>query len=209
MSPGVFTIGHSTHPLERFIGLLSVHGIDVVCDVRSKPWSRLNPWFNRDELKHALRAHGIGYLFLGRELGARSDDPSCYENGRVQYDRLARTELFQQGLSRIQDGLRRGFRIALMCAEKEPLECHRAILVARHLAAAGMDVRHIHANGKLETHADALSRLARMVGVPEDDMFRSPEDLQSDSYRRQESRIAYRIERTPAVAHAAAASALG
>ncbi len=209
MQETVFTVGHSTHTQERFIGLLSAHAITAVCDVRSKPYSRINSQFNRDELKEVLPHHGIAYLFLGKELGARSDDPCCYENGKVQYDRLARTDLFQQGLSRIQDGMQKGFRIALMCAEKEPLECHRTILVARYLAAAGIDVKHIHANGKLEPHADALSRLARMVGVPEDDMFRSAEDLQADTYRRQESRIAYELERAPASTHAAMRSALG
>ncbi len=200
MQKTVFTIGHSTHQQERFITLLSLHGITALCDVRSKPYSRVNPQFNREELKKALPSHGIEYLFLGAELGARSDDPACYENGKVQYDRLSRTELFQCGLKRIQDGMNKDFRIALMCAEKEPLECHRTILVARHLAALGIDVQHIHASGKLESHADAINRLSRMVGVPETDMFRSPEELQADAYRRQEDRIAYAERSTTATA---------
>jgi uncharacterized protein (DUF488 family) len=208
MQQSVFTIGHSTHLHERFIELLSAHRITAVCDVRSTPYSRVNPQFNRDELKEVLPVHGIAYLFLGKELGARSDDPSCYEDGKVQYDRLARTDLFQQGLSRIHDGMWKGFRIALMCAEKEPLECHRTILVSRHLADAGIEVQHIHSNGELETHVAALVRLARMVGVPEDDMFRSPEDLRADAYRRQEKRIAYRMERAPELTHAAMRSTL-
>jgi uncharacterized protein (DUF488 family) len=199
MQQTVFTIGHSTHQQERFISLLSLHGITALCDVRSKPYSRVNPQFNREELKKALPVQGIEYLFLGDELGARSDDPACYENGKVQYDRLAHTEIFQRGLTRIQAGMGKGFRIALMCAEKEPLECHRTILVARHLAELGIDVQHIHANGKLESHPDALIRLSRMVGVPEVDMFRSPEELQADVYRRQEDRIAY-VERPAAAA---------
>src|SRR5579862_3475831 len=111
MKQSVFTVGHSTHAQERFIGLLSAHGITAVCDVRSKPYSRVNPQFNRDELKEVLPVYGITYLFLGKELGARSDDPSCYEDGKVQYDRLARTELFKQGIERVQDGMRKGFRI--------------------------------------------------------------------------------------------------
>ena len=190
MQQTVFTIGHSTHPQERLIGLLTQHGITALCDVRSKPYSRMNPQFNREELKDALKVTGIAYVFLGKELGARSEDPSCYEEGKVQYDRLAHTELFQQGLQRIQEGMKK-YRIALMCAEKEPLECHRTILVARYLAALDLDVQHIHANGKLESHAEALRRLSRLVGLPEEDMFRSPEDIQADAYRRQENRIAY------------------
>jgi uncharacterized protein (DUF488 family) len=200
MQDTVFTIGHSTHSQERFIALLRQHGVTALCDVRSKPFSRLNPQFNLDELKKVLPEHGTKYLFLGKELGARSDDPACYERGKVQYDRLARTELFQQGLARIQDGMSKGFRIALMCAEKEPLECHRTILVARHLAALGIEVQHIHANGNLESHSDALHRLAQMVDVPEQDIFRrSPEELEDDAYRRQENRIAYELGRASAL----------
>ena len=200
MQGTVFTIGHSTHPQERFIDLLRRHGVTALCDVRSSPFSRVNPQFNLDALKKVLPKHGIRYLFLGKELGARSDDPACYEGGKVQYDRLARTELFQQGLARVQDGMSKGFRIALMCAEKEPLECHRTILVARHLAALGIDVQHIDENGNPESHNDALRRLAQMVDVPEQDIFnRSPEELQDDAYRRQENRIAYELERASAL----------
>ena len=190
MQDTVFTIGHSTHPKERFIALLHQHGITALCDVRSMPYSRISPQFNREELKESLRACSITYVFLGEELGARSDDPLCYDHGKVRYDRLGHPELFQQGLTRLRDGMQK-YRVALMCAEKEPLECHRSILVARYLAALGLDVQHIHADGKLESHADALSRLAQLLNLGEDDMFRSREDLVADAYRLQEERIAY------------------
>ena len=187
----VFTIGHSTHQQERFVELLKQHGITALCDVRSKPYSRMNPQFNREELERTLLAEGIEYRFLGKELGARSDDPSCYENGKVLYGRLAHTELFQYGLKRLLRGMKDNHRIALMCAEKEPLECHRTLLVARHLAALGLCIEHIHADGHLENHEAALCRLARMLNVPEDDMFRSREELLAETYERQEERIAY------------------
>lgn len=190
MKDTLFTIGHSTHPQQRFIALLRQHGITALCDVRSKPYSRMNPQFNREELKQALRDCGIAYVFLGKELGARSEDPACYEGGRVQYDRLSQTDLFRQGLERVQDGVKK-YRLALMCAEKEPLECHRTILVARYLVLHGLDVEHIHADGRLEDHVAALSRLARMLNMPEQDMFRSSEELLADLYHRQEERIAY------------------
>jgi uncharacterized protein (DUF488 family) len=196
MRDAVFTIGHSTHSQERFIALLHQHGITALCDVRSKPYSRVNPQFNREELKRSLRACGIAYVFLGKELGARSEDPACCEQGKVQYDRLAHTDLFRHGLERVQEGMKK-YRLALMCAEKEPLECHRTILVARHLAAVGLDVRHIHADGRVESHADALSRLTRMLNLPEYDMFHSRDELLAESYRRQEERIAH--EASPAV----------
>jgi uncharacterized protein (DUF488 family) len=200
----VFTIGHSTHPQERLITLLRQHGITAVCDVRSTPYSRVNPQFNREMLKEFLRECGIKYVFLGKELGARSEDPACYENGKVQYDRLARTDLFRQGLERVQKGMQ-DYRLAIMCAEKEPLECHRAILVSRHLVDLGLEVQHIHADGRLESHVDALSRLAQMFNLLEHDMFRSPEELLADAYRRQEGRIAYDSEAVPEDARARAA----
>ena|ERR1700733_13799712 len=196
MPDTIFTIGHSTHSQEYFISLLSRHGITALCDVRSKPYSRVNPQFNREELEKALLARGIAYRFLGKELGARSDDPGCYERGKVQYERLAETELFKHGIKRVLRGMKDGFRIAVMCAEKEPLECHRTILVARHLATLGLGVDHIHADGHLESHDAALSRLARMVNLPEEDMFRSREELLADAYRRQEERIAYEVAGT-------------
>ncbi len=206
MQHTIFTIGHSTHPQERFIALLRQHRITALCDVRSKPYSRFNPQFNREELKEFLRECGIKYVFLGKELGARSEDPACYENGKVLYDRLARTDLFRLGLERVQKGMK-DYRIALMCAEKEPIECHRAILVARHLADLGLDVQHIHADGRLESHADALSRLVRILNLPEHDMFQSREELLAEAYRRQEGRIAYDSgEAVPADASASSAA---
>lgn len=191
MQNTVFTIGHSTHSQELFISLLQRHRVTALCDVRSKPYSRMNPQFNREELKDALLAQGVQYRFLGKELGARSDDPNCYENGKVQYDRLAETELFKYGLKRILRGMRDDFRIALICAEKEPLECHRAILVARHLVARGVTVEHILADGSLENHDAALSRLARMINLREPDLIHSREQLIEDAYRKQGERIAY------------------
>lgn len=191
MQQTVFTIGHSTHTLERLIALLRLHEITAVADVRSTPYSRTNPQFNREYLKGQLRTVGITYAFLGKELGARSQDPSCYENGRVQYGRIALTELFQQGLDRVQEEAKK-YRLALMCAEKEPLECHRTVLVARHLSSRGIAVQHILPNGRLENQAEVLDRLMRQLDLPETDLFRSHEDVQSDAYRIQESRIAYR-----------------
>lgn len=197
MEDAIYTIGHSTHPEEHFVGLLLSHGITAISDVRSKPYSRVNPQYNREELKQTLRIHGISYVFLGKELGARSDDPSCYEYGKVQYDRLAQTQLFQSGIERILIGKKK-HRIALMCAEKEPLHCHRTILVTRHLVAAGGKVQHIHANGELESQEEVLRRLMLQLGMPETDMFKSRTDLEREAYERQEQRISYRVEPTEA-----------
>lgn len=191
----VYTVGHSTHPQGHLINLLKQHGITALCDVRSRPYSRMNPQFNRPELTRALKNQSIRYVFLGEELGARSDDSSCYEQGRVRYDLLARTRLFQSGLDRISTGMA-SFKLALMCAEKDPLLCHRTILVARHLEKRGIHVEHILADGALETNEEALLRLAQALNVREGEahMFRSREQLFDDLYEMQGKRIAYEID---------------
>lgn len=186
----VLTIGYSTHSLEAFVALLRQHGVTALADVRSAPYSRFNPQFNKEALKSSLKAHGIKYVFLGLELGARSEDRSCYENGRVQYERLARTDLFLSGIERIVRGAN-DYRISLMCAEKEPLECHRALLVARALAERGVVVEHILADGSLESHEATMERLLDVVGLPHQDLFRSRDELITEALVRQEERVAY------------------
>jgi len=151
----ILTVGHSNHRLERLIELLDMNRTTSVADVRSVPYSRLHPDFNRESLQRALGVHGIRYVFLGRELGARSDDSSCYEDGRVQYRKLAQTELFREGVARVMSEAK-SHRVALLCAEKEPLACHRSLLVARELESLGASILHIQADGSLEPHADSL-----------------------------------------------------
>ena len=191
----IFTVGHSTHALEDFVSLLKQHGVDAVADVRSVPYSRWQPQFNRENLAEALRSRGIAYVFLGKELGARSDDPQCYENGRVLYRVLAETPLFQSGIKRVRDGSK-SRRIALMCAEKDPLDCHRTILVARELVASGVEIAHILENGSLEPHGETMKRLSEQLRLPAQDLFLTPEELENRAYAAQEQRIAYVEEET-------------
>jgi uncharacterized protein (DUF488 family) len=203
MTDIVYTVGHSTMPAERLIALLKEHGITALADLRSQPYSRMNPQFNREDLKQALREHAIAYAFLGRELGARSEDRSCYDHGKVQYSRLAQTALFEKGLTRVRDGVKK-HRIALMCAEKEPLECHRTILVSRYLVLGGIEVRHILNDGRIEHHADVINRLIRQLRLPESDMFTPRDHIISEAYRLQGERIAYTEDRPDDVAWSAA-----
>src|ERR1700733_16145590 len=110
----IHTVGHSNHPIERFLGLLQSHGIGALADVRSTPYSRFNPQFKKEKLQAALAAAGIRYVFLGEELGARTKDPSCYdEEGRVSYAKLAQTEPFRKGIERLMTGMQQP-RIAIM-----------------------------------------------------------------------------------------------
>jgi len=193
----VLTIGHSTHSFEAFVALIQQHGVTALADVRSIPFSRFNPHFNRDALEKNLAAYTIKYVFLGRELGARSDDQSCYENGRIQYARLARTDLFRTGIERVVRGAN-DHVVALMCAEKEPLECHRTLLVARALTDEGIVLKHILADGRLEPHEATMKRLLDLVGIPDQDLFRSKEELIAEALARQEERVAYVDEKLTA-----------
>lgn len=190
MANEVFTIGHSTHTIEKFIALLTMHGVQAVADVRSSPFSKFNPQFNRENVLNSLKASGIRYVFLGKELGARSEDPACYVADKVQYDRLAKTPLFQSGLDRVIKGAN-NYRIALMCAEKDPLDCHRTILVARELLKRGMSITHVLEDGSLESHNESISRLVRSLGMSLDDMFISKDEIIEQAYSRQANRIAY------------------
>lgn len=188
----IYTVGHSTHPIAHFIALLRQHGIAAIADVRSSPYSRRNSQYNRETLREVLNDAGIGYVFLGEELGARSEDPTCYRDEKVDYDLLAETSLFRDGLLRLKSEQEK-HRIALMCAEKEPLHCHRTILVARKLIEGGMSVLHILADGSLETHDHVLLRLLDKLNIPVDDLFRSREEAINEAYRIQGEEIAYSI----------------
>ena len=190
MESMVYTIGHSTQSIERFVELLKKHSITVICDVRSTPYSRMNPQFDREPLRDTLKEAGVAYVFLGEELGARSKDPSCYRHGRVDYELLARTELFHSGLERVREGART-HPIALMCAEKDPLDCHRTILVARNLVEQGVTVSHILSDGSVESHDQSVSRLMEMLRIGENDLFRPREIAVRDAYRKRGEAIAH------------------
>jgi uncharacterized protein (DUF488 family) len=192
----LYTIGHSNHPIEAFIALLQLHGVTAVGDVRSHPYSRYAPQYSRDPLKAALARMGVAYVFLGKELGARSKNPDCYEQGKVQYDRLARQPEFAEGIRRVTQGMQQR-SIALMCAEKDPLECHRTLLVARKLHEAGVEIAHIHADGSLEDHRMLESRLLDVCKLPAGDMFKQRDEFISQAYAIQGERVAYQDDNMP------------
>jgi uncharacterized protein (DUF488 family) len=210
----LFTIGHSNHSIEAFIALLQQHGVTALADVRSHPYSRYLPHFNQTPLKTALFDVGIRYVFLGRELGARPSDPSCYVDGKALYERIASTDLFSQGIQRILKGAAT-YKIALMCAEKDPITCHRAILVCQNLREFNLDINHILRNGNLETHQHLEERLLELHGLKQPEFLEpvqlslfndfslpthssiqySTKDSLKEAYKRQGNQIAY-VEKT-------------
>ena len=186
----LFTIGHSNHESDRFVESLLRHGVTAVADVRSDPYSQYTPQFNREVLTPVLTHHNIQYVFLGNELGARRSESECYVDGQAQYDLIAKTPAFGAGLARLRRGLSE-HRIALLCAEKDPLTCHRTILVCRHLRDDPFEIAHILEDGKLETMGDAESRLLDELRLPQRDLFRSREELLDEAYDRRGAKIAY------------------
>ena len=196
----MFTIGHSNYSPGTFLALLQEQGVDEVVDVRSSPSSRYSSQFNYDVLDRALEKAGIAYVFMGGELGGRPVDRSCYDaDGRVLYDRLANTDIFDDGIRRLMwDADER--RIALMCSEKEPLDCHRTLLIARTLTERGVAVEHILADGSLEDHDGAMNRLMDIFKLPRNgDMFRSRGEVIADALTRQAKKVAF-VDGPPATA---------
>lgn len=154
----VYTVGHSDYRIDSFLGIISEYWGDrtYLVDVRSVPFSSNAPQFNADFLKNALRAVGIHYVHMGKELGARRDELEAYNSdNQVDFIKTARLDLFQQGIQRIKKGLSLSCNIILMCAEKSPLECHRFALVARNLCEQGIQVNHILGNHEVITQAQA------------------------------------------------------
>lgn len=162
----IFTVGHSNHSTETFLSLLKQHGVTAVADVRSFPFSRRFPHFSQSPLKNSLSSEEISYVFLGEQLGARPKDPECYVEGKARYELIAATEAFGTGLERICKGAKQ-HQIALMCAEQDPITCHRAILVCKHLKNAGLDIKHILKTGELESHEHLEQRLLKLHDLSE------------------------------------------
>jgi uncharacterized protein (DUF488 family) len=165
MTHTLFTIGHSNHSIGRFVELLRLYAIEIVCDVRSTPYSRFNPQFNRESLIAALEAQGIAYLFLGNDLGGKPRDSSYPADDGARFALMAKSERFRSGLERLLEESR-GRRTAVMCAEKDPGQCHRGLLICPNLPA-GVAIHHILADGSSKDHAKlAEEREANQAGQP-------------------------------------------
>jgi uncharacterized protein (DUF488 family) len=162
------TIGHSNHLIERFVDLLKAGGVEAVVDVRSTPYSRRFPQFGRERLTLSLSAAGILYRYEGAALGGKPKDGAGY-------DALATRPEFRDALDRLVAGATDS-TLCLMCAEKEPLDCHRTVLVSRRLAEQGVPVEHLLADGRQEGHAVIENRLLAAAGESEPDLFTTQGD---------------------------------
>jgi uncharacterized protein (DUF488 family) len=164
-SPRVFSVGHSNHDLAAFLRLLRGVRVTAVADVRSHPFSRRLPQFNRPDLERALSAQRMSYLFLGDRLGGRPEDAALYDaEGRVDYEKVRATDAFRAGLDRLLEAARRS-AVAMLCSEADPLDCHRGLMIAPALLELGVSALHLRRDGTVETMAEMEERLLAETGV--------------------------------------------
>ena len=191
----LFTIGHSNHSLDHFLELLLAHQVSAIADVRSIPYSKYSPQFNKDVLESALRDANINYIFLGRELGASRSEDSCYIDGQAKYDRIAQLPTFRRGLEKVLQGVEH-YRVALMCSESDPITCHRTILVCRELKriCPDLEITHILGDGTGERQEMSEERLVNLHKL-QPELFgelTSTSGLIERAYDLQAEKIAYR-----------------
>ncbi len=167
----IFTIGYGARSLDAFFAVLKAHRICYLVDVRSAPYSKFKPEFSKNALKEAATQAGLRYVYLGETLGGQPNDPTCYENGKVIYDRVKERPLFVEGIARLRHARDQGLRVVVMCSEGKPEQCHRTALIGQSLADLGTPVAHIDENDSMITQEEALSRRSggqlSLLGDPE------------------------------------------
>lgn len=189
--PGeIFTFGHSTHGWSRFVELLKSAEVTAIADVRSSPYSRHTPQFDQKALVDSLRREGIAYVFLGRELGGRPRHTYLFSDGVADYEKMASVDDFRAGLARVIEGSSR-FRISLMCTERDPLDCHRCLLVSRRLAERGIAIRHLLADGEIEGHSDTEERLLASTQLSHGDLLATRAERLIAAYRHRSRQVAF------------------
>ena len=196
-----FTIGHSNHEADHFIELLKSHKITCLGDVRSSPYSKFTPQFNKENLNADLKRGNILYVYLGNKLGGRYlDSALLYPNGVVNYNKVMEQEEFCAGINRVIGNIKKGLRIALMCAEKNPLDCHRFLLVARALAHKGVRVKHILESGEVILNEDLEKQLLQKYKNEFDQLSFFQENLSQEktleeAYQRRNQEVGFATER--------------
>lgn len=189
----IYSIGYATHTVESFVTALKKFSITAIFDVRSQPYSGFKPEFNRENLKQVLINNDIEYVFLGDNIGARIKAPECYKNGHADYGLISKHPLFQEGIARIVREMK-NFSIAIMCAEKDPINCHRTILVCKQLKNYKIRIIHIIDANTTEDHRETEFRLMKSYHLEQPDLFMQDSERLEEAYKRQGERLAYVAE---------------
>ena len=193
----IYTVGHSTHELTYFLKLIQMHQVNCLVDVRSVAASSYNPQFNKDTLSVFLKDNGITYLHFSREFGARQTAKELLDNtGQLDFEKVHHASHFKQGIERLKQGVAKGYTIALMCAESEPLDCHRFGMVSTALVRDDIDVLHIMKDGSVKTHHELEKELIKKYEkkLPQPDIFTTsitPDEQLKVAYKLQNKNIAY------------------
>lgn len=201
MGSELYTIGHSQHETGYFLEMLKTYNIDYVLDVRSTPYSQFASAYNKDNIRALLKENNIAYSFMGPYFGARQKDPTLYtKEGYLDFEKTKRCFSFQQGVQNVMKGLKQGYKIALMCTEKDPIECHRAILVANTFYETGINVQHIMPYNALQSHRQLNMRLLEMYFPDRNQISLFSSDNMTEeqclkmAYREQNKKIGYHQE---------------
>lgn len=190
MDKTIFTIGHSSHDITDFINLLLANKIELVIDVRSAPYSKIYPHFNRNPFEAFLTKNSIKYIFLGDSVGGRSNDIKDYLNGRVMYKKIAEKEEYTSSINMIISTSSK-HKTVLMCSEKEPLECHRTLLISRSIEMLKVKILHIHRDGQIESHDEAIQRLLKIWKLDSPNLFGEDTERIDEAFTKQENKYAY------------------
>lgn len=197
----VYTLGHSNHTMDYFLELIQSQAIDCLIDVRSMPASKYNPQFNQIPLSNFLRRQGITYLHFKEEFGARQEEEKILnEQGQVNFELFRKTFPFQQGVERLDMEISKGFTIALMCSEGNPLECHRFSMIAIYLGEIGFEVRHILKDKTIKTHKQLEAILLKKYAkkLPKPSLFEpsiTEASKLKEAYRLHNKDIGWTVER--------------
>jgi uncharacterized protein (DUF488 family) len=157
----LFTIGYGARTLEAFIAALKVHRIEYLVDVRTAPYSKFKQEFSKDLLQYEVERAGIRYLFMGDQLGGQPRDPTFYTEGKVDYEKLRQQPIFQAGIDRLKKAFEQQRRLAIMCSEGRPEQCHRSKLIGEALAAQSVPVCHIDEDDRLIFQAEVIERITQ------------------------------------------------
>ncbi|AXP80541.1 hypothetical protein CJ739_1452 [Mariniflexile rhizosphaerae] len=164
MTDVIYSIGHGNKSIDSFINELKKYDIEYLLDVRTSPMSKFNPQFNRPLLEEDLKKHLITYMFAGEQLGGLPKDPSCYTNGKVDYSKIRQKPFFQDAIKVLIEANKENMKIALMCSESNPAECHRSKLIGQELLEHNISLNHIVSN-KLKDQKTVIYELTKGKGL--------------------------------------------
>lgn len=196
----IYTIGHTHHTIAKFLAFLDKYNIDYLMDVRSVPYSRYAEQFNREALKKVMDKTSVKYVFMGNYFGARQQNPDLYnEAGYLDFEKVRSYQPFIMRVDNLILGLKKGNNIALMCTEKHPIDCHRAILIARAFELKGIGVKHILEDGSCITQDELNQNLLEMYFPKRNQMSlfeataETDEDYLIEAYRLRNKEIGYHL----------------